>query len=131
MMLYVDSRNVCLEKEKKLAAQLIAQKAAQKQLTARRKTGGTQTTKKRQSSATSILRHGIIGQKRKKVCYLFHTRTHTIIKQNWSQFLLGVKTTALKQRLSKLYPQILNIHASDHIYLSQWPAINLKASFCA
>jgi len=78
-----DSRNICLEKEKKLAAQLIAQKAAPKQLTARPK---TQTTKKRQSSATatSISPQGIIGQKRKKVCYFFHNRIHTTNNANSS-----------------------------------------------
>jgi len=47
------------------------------------------------------------------------------------QFLFVVKATALKQQISKFYPQILNIDASDHIYVSQWPAINVKASFCA
>jgi len=52
-----------LEKEKKLAAQLITQKAAQKQL----KINRTQATKRRQSSATSISQRGIIGQKRRKV----------------------------------------------------------------
>jgi len=70
---YAASRNICLEKEKKLAAQLIAQKAAQKQLTSRQKIGRTQATKKRHSSTTSISRDMIIGQKRKKVCYLFYT----------------------------------------------------------
>jgi len=58
-----------LEKEKKLAAQLIAQKAAEKQLKARQKIGRTEATKKRQSSSTSISHHDIIGQKKKKVCY--------------------------------------------------------------
>jgi len=55
----------------------------------------------------------------------------SIIKQNWNQFLLVVKATALEQQISKCYPQILNTDASDHIYVSQWPVINVKASFCA
>jgi len=68
-----------VEKEKKLAAQLIAQKAAQKQLTSRPKIGRTQATKKRHSFATSMPWHAIIDQKRKKVCYLFYTRIHTTL----------------------------------------------------
>ena len=53
------------------------------------------------------------------------------IKQNWNQFLIVVKATALKQQISKFYPQIQRTDASDHICVSQWPAINVKASFCA
>jgi len=44
-----------------------------------------------------------------------------IIKQNWNQFLLVVKATALKQQISKFYPPIQLTDASDHIYVSQWP----------
>jgi len=55
-----------------------------------------------------------------------------IIKQNWNQFLLVVKATALKQQISNFYPQILrSTDASDHIYVSQRPVVNVKASFCA
>ena len=36
-------------------------------------------------------------------------KTANIIKQNWNQFLLVVKVTALKQQISKFYPQILSI----------------------
>jgi len=54
-----------------------------------------------------------------------------IIKQNWNQFLLVVKATTLKQQISKFYRQIQRTYASDHIYVSQWPVINVKASFCA
>jgi len=55
---------------------------------------------------------------------------HTIIKQNWNQFLLVVKATALKQQISNLYPQIQRTDASDHICASHRPAVNVKASFC-
>jgi len=54
-----------------------------------------------------------------------------IIKQNWNQFLLVVKATALKQQISKFYPQIQRTDASDHIYVSHWPVINVKARFYA
>jgi len=39
-------------------------------------------------------------------------KTANIIKQNWNQFLLVVKVTALKQQISKFYPQILSICSS-------------------
>jgi len=35
-------------------------------------------------------------------------KTANIIKQNWNQFLLVVKATALKQQISNFYPQILS-----------------------
>ena len=54
-----------------------------------------------------------------------------ITKQNWDQFLLIVKATALKQQISNFYPQIQRTDASDHNDLSQWPVVNVKASFCA
>jgi len=44
--------------------------------------------------------------------------------------LLVAKATALKKQISKFYPQIQLTDASDHIYVSQWPVINVKASFC-
>jgi len=39
-------------------------------------------------------------------------KTISIIKQNWNQFLLVVKATALKQQISKFYSQILSTEAS-------------------
>ena len=39
----------------------------------------------------------------------------SIIKQNWNQFPLVVKATALKQQISKFYSQIQRTDASDHI----------------
>jgi len=42
-----------------------------------------------------------------------------IIKQNWNQFLLVVKATALKQQISNFSPQIQRTHARDHINLGQ------------
>ena len=32
--------------------------------------------------------------------------------------------------VSNFYPQIQRADASDHIYVSQWPVVNVKASFC-
>jgi len=54
-----------------------------------------------------------------------------IIKQNWNQFLLVVKANALKQQISNFYPQIQRTAPSDHIYVSQWPVVNVNGSFCA
>jgi len=34
-------------------------------------------------------------------------KTGSIIKQNWNQLLLVLKATALKQQITKFYPQIL------------------------
>jgi len=56
---------------------------------------------------------------------------YTIIKQNWIQFLFVVKVTALKQQMPKFSPQIQRKDASIHIYISQRPVINVKASFCS
>jgi len=52
----------------------------------------------------------------------------TIVKQNCNQFLSVVKATALKQQISKFYPQIPPPDASDDIHVSQWPVINVKAT---
>jgi len=38
------------------------------------------------------------------------------MKQNWNQFLLVVKATAVKQQISKFYPQI---HKSGLLHLPQ------------
>jgi len=51
--------------------------------------------------------------------------------KNWLQFLLIVKAAVLKQQISKFYPQIQRTEASDTIYFSQRPFINVKAIFCA
>jgi len=51
--------------------------------------------------------------------------------KNWLQFLFIVKTAVRKQQISKFYPQIQRTEASDHIYFSQRPIINVKAIFCA
>ena len=51
--------------------------------------------------------------------------------KNWLQFLFIVKAAVLKQQISKFYPQIQRTEASDHIYFSQQPFINVKAIFCA
>ena len=48
----------------------------------------------------------------------------------WLQFLFVVIAAILKQQISKFYPQIQRIEASDHIYFSQQPVINVKAIFC-
>jgi len=49
-----------------------------------------------------------------------------ITKQNWNQFLLVVKATALKQQVSKFYPQIQRTDDSDHTCVSQWPVRGLE-----
>ena len=49
--------------------------------------------------------------------------------KNWLQFLLIVKAAVLKQQISKFYPQIQRTEATDHIYCSQRPLINVKAIF--
>ena len=51
--------------------------------------------------------------------------------KNWLQFFFIVKTFVLKQQISKFYPHIQRAEASDHIYFSQRPVINVKAIFCA
>ena len=51
--------------------------------------------------------------------------------KNWLQFLFIVKAAVLKQQISKFYPQIQRTEASDYIYFSQRPFINVKAIFCS
>jgi len=46
------------------------------------------------------------------------------------QFFFIVKAAVLKQQILKFYPQIQRTEASNHIYFSQWPVINVKAIFC-
>ena len=58
-------------------------------------------------------------------------RSHSFINyylyknKNWLQFLFIVKAAILKQQISKFYPQIQRTEASDHIYFSQRPFINV------
>jgi len=54
-----------------------------------------------------------------------------IIKQNWNQFLLVVKATALKQQISKFYTQILSTEARFYIYDRPLTDINAMTSVCA
>ena len=49
--------------------------------------------------------------------------------KNWLQFLFIVKAAVLKQQISKFYPQIQRTEASDHIYFSQRPFINVWRFF--
>jgi len=70
----------------------------------------------------------IIENNRKKE---FTSHITYIIKPKWNQFLLVVKAATIKQQISKFYPQILSTGASNHIYVSYWPVINVKASVCA
>ena len=56
---------------------------------------------------------------------------HSVLLNDWNQFLLVVKATAPKQQISNFYPQIQRTDASDGIYVSHWPVVNVKASFCA
>ena len=58
-------------------------------------------------------------------------KTANIIKQNWNQFLLVVKATALKQQISNFYPHILSTEASFYIYNRPVTGINVIASVCA
>jgi len=51
--------------------------------------------------------------------------------KNWLQFFFIVKAAVLKPQISKFYPQIQRTEASDHIYFSQRPVIDVKAIFCS
>ena len=66
---------------------------------------------------------------------ILHTVVHHAYlhykNKNWLQFLFTVKAAVLKQQISKFYPQIQRTEASDHIYISQRPFMNVKAIFCA
>jgi len=46
------------------------------------------------------------------------------VNKNWLKFLFSVKVAALKQQISKFYPQIQE--ASHHTYFSQRPVIKCK-----
>jgi hypothetical protein len=67
--MHQDDRDSCLAQEEKLAAQLIAEKAALRQ-PAHQNIRGTEVTKKRQTIATSTSQHGSIFKKKKKVSSL-------------------------------------------------------------
>jgi len=58
-------------------------------------------------------------------------KTANIIKQNWNQFLLVVKATTLKQKMSNFYLQILSTEASFYIYDRPMTDKNVIASVCA
>ena len=47
-------------------------------------------------------------------------------KQNWSQFFLAAKVTALKQQTSKFYLQIQRTDAGYRIYVSRRPVVQNK-----
>ena len=67
-----------------------------------------------------------------KICTGYYVADNDYYKnKNWLQFLLIVKAAVLKQQISKFYPQIQRTEASDHIYFSQRPFLNVKAIFCA
>ena len=57
-------------------------------------------------------------------------RTTNIIKQKWNQFLLVVKATALKQQISKFYPQIPSIDAftfmTGHWQTQMWSLASVR-----
>jgi len=58
-------------------------------------------------------------------------KTANSIKQNWIQFLLVVKVTALKQQILNFYPQILSTETSFYIYDRPMTDINVIAGVCA
>jgi len=55
-------------------------------------------------------------------------KTANIIKQNWNQFLLVIKATALKHQISQFYPQILSTEASFCSYDRPLTDITVVAS---
>jgi len=81
-------------------------------------------------------REAIYSNKKSQLFFSLKTKQLPLIiinykNKNWLQFLLIVKAAVLKQQISKFYPQIQRTEASDHIYFSQRPFINVKAIFCA
>ena len=72
-----------------------------------------------------------VGSKRQRKRLINFTYNKYYKNKNWLQFLFIVKAAVLKQQISKFYPQIQRTEASDHIYFSQRPFINVKAIFCA
>ena len=63
--------------------------------------------------------------------HILPNKTANVIKQNWNQFLLVVKATALKQQISQFYSQILSTEASFYIYDRPVTGINVVACFGA
>ena len=55
---------------------------------------------------------------------------NNIIKTKTCFNFFIVKAAVLEQQISKFYPQIQRIEASDHIYFGQ-RSVNVKAIFCA
>jgi len=62
---------------------------------------------------------------------ILRNKTANIIKQNWNQFPLIIKATAVKQQISNFYTQILSTEASFYIYDRPVTDINVIASVCA
>ena len=60
--------------------------------------------------------------------HILPNKTENIIKQNWNQFLLIVKATALKQQISQFYSQILSTEAS--FYICDRPLIGINVVAC-
>jgi len=44
---------------------------------------------------------------------------------------MSLRSFITRQQISKFYPQIQRTDASSRTYVSQWPVINIKASFYA
>jgi len=63
--------------------------------------------------------------------FLFYLIKPQIIKQNWNQFLLVVKPIALKQQISKFYPEILSTETSFYIYDRPLTDTYVIARLCA
>jgi len=82
-------------------------------------------------SSLSAVRPQTTGIQRALASLKFIIVTSYYKNKNWLQFLFIVKAAVLKQQISKFYPQILSTEASDHIYISQRPFINVKGIFCA
>ena len=55
----------------------------------------------------------------------------TYYKTKWNQFLLVVKSTALKQQISKCYSLILSTEDNVYIYDRNVTGMNVVACFCA
>jgi len=57
-----------------------------------------------------------LTDRRHSTLSILPNKAANIIKQNWNQFLLVIIAAALKQQISKFYPQILSTEASFYIY---------------
>jgi len=62
---------------------------------------------------------------------IIRNKTANIISKKWLQFLSLLKAVALKQQISKFYPQILSTEASCYIYDRPLTKINVIARLCA